>query len=77
MNVGSAIIGIIVLGFGIITLVMRQRSPERFAKLRAMKEKLGDKAGYRLHLFGYSLVPIVVGIIFLVAGLFGISIFAL
>jgi len=77
MDIGSAIVGFLALGFGILTAVIRKRSPEKFRKLQSMKERLGDTAGERLHFFGYSLVPILVGIIFLVASLFGISIFAL
>jgi hypothetical protein len=74
MNLGTAIIGFVALGFGISTLVIRKRSPERLPKLQAMKERLGDEAGYRLHFVGYTLVPILVGIIFLLGGFFGISI---
>jgi hypothetical protein len=76
VDIGSAVIGFFALGFGIVTAVIRKRSPERFPKLQAMKERLGEKAGSRLHIVGYSLVPILVGIIFLLAGFFGISIFS-
>ena len=73
MTFGPAIIGFLALGFGISTLVIRMRAPERFAKLQAMKEHLGEKAGYRLHFTAYTLIPIMVGIIFLLCGVFGVS----
>jgi len=73
VNFGTSIIGLLALGFGISTLVIRIRTPERFAKLQTMKEQLGEKAAYRLHFTAYTVIPIMVGIIFLLGGVFGVS----
>ena len=73
VNFGTFIIGLLALGFGISTLVMRMRNPERFTKLKAMKEQLGEKAGFLLHFTAYTAIPILVGIIFLLGGLRGVS----
>ena len=47
--------------FGIYTLVIRIKSPDKFSKLDSIKEKLGDNMGYAMHTFLYSIVPIFFG----------------
>ena len=73
VNYGTSIIGLLALGFGISTLVLRIRTPERFTKLQTMKEQLGEKAGFLLHFTAYTAIPILVGVIFLLGGFFGVS----
>jgi hypothetical protein len=65
----DVILGIGALGFGIYTIYVRQTSPEKFAKLSAMKEKWGAAAGTIVHWIAYTLVPIAAGIVFLFRGL--------
>lgn len=54
--------GFFALGFGLFTLIARHQDPTRFAKLKIMQEKLGDKYGYILHVVAYSVLPILVGV---------------
>jgi hypothetical protein len=54
---------------------MRIRSPEKFGKLDAMKEKFGDKAGQVIHVVSYTILPLLAGITFLVSGFLGVNLF--
>jgi len=40
-----------------------------------MQENLGEKAGYRLHFIGYTVVPIVLGLVIVLVGVKGGSLF--
>ena len=51
------------------------KNPEKLGKLNAMKEKYGDKTGVTIHTISYTVVPIIVGIVFIVIGLKGRAIF--
>lgn len=52
------------------------KDPEKLGKLNAMKGKYGEKAGVTIHTVSYTIVPIVVGILFIVIGLMGGAIFS-
>jgi hypothetical protein len=75
MNYTTLIIGLVVLAFGVCTLIIRIKWPQKFSKLNAMKEKFGEKAGTAIHTISYTVLPIVAGIIFIVSGLKGIALF--
>ncbi len=77
MNWITVGIGILILWFGIFTAMLRQKSPEKFRQLEAMKEKFGDTPGKILHIFAYSMIPIIFGVFLLFAGLNGISLMQL
>jgi hypothetical protein len=51
------------------------KNPEKFGKLNAMKEKYGEKTGVTIHTISYTVIPIVAGIIFIVVGFMGVTIF--
>jgi len=59
------VIGSLAILYGAFTLVMRIKKPSAFAKLEAMKERFGEKPGYWIHVVFYSLLPLVVGGVFL------------
>ena len=61
--------------YGFYTLIVRFKTPEKFCKLTAMKEKFGDKGGIVFHTIAYSIVPIIVGIVFIYSGALGVSVF--
>ncbi len=44
--------------FGIYTFYARVKYPEKFGKLALMRKFWGDKAGYTIHVLGYSVFPI-------------------
>jgi len=61
MNVTTVGVGVVMVAFGLLTTVLRILRPGVFSKLGPMKARWGDRAGFWLHVFGYSAVPIVVG----------------
>jgi hypothetical protein len=71
----TIVIGLLAVSYGFYTLVIRIKKPEKFGKLEAMKSKFGNKAGIIIHTISYSLIPIVAGIVFVLLGLSGKSIF--
>jgi len=50
---------------GLFTLLYRLIHPAFFRKLAMFQKAFGTAPGYMLHLFAYSLVPLVVGIVML------------
>ncbi len=48
---------------------------QRIGKLEAMKKFWGEKAGLAVHVIGYTLVPMIVGISFVIAGIKGVALF--
>jgi len=75
MHLPTVLIGAAAILFGIYTAWARIARPQQFAKLEAMKKSLGPTAGNVVHLIAYTLVPIGVGVVFVLTGLQGRSIF--
>ena len=75
MNIPTVVIGIAALLFGIYTIYLRSTNPDKFGKLKAMKEKFGGKRGALIHLVSYSVIPIIFGVIMLFTGYMGVSFF--
>lgn len=71
----TTLIGAAALCFGIFTIYLRIQDPSKFKKLEAMKNQFGESAGLAIHFVAYSLIPIIAGIFFLIAGLQGKSVF--
>ncbi len=75
MDLPTVLIGAAAILFGVYTAWARVAKPQQFAKLNAMKKAWGPTAGNVVHLIAYTIVPIAVGIVFLLSGLQGRSIF--
>jgi hypothetical protein len=75
MNYTTLAIGLLALLFGICTLFVRIKRPEKFGKLNAMKEKFGEKTGSAIHTISYTVIPIIAGIVFIVVGFMGVAVF--
>jgi hypothetical protein len=75
MNYTTLAIGLLALAFGVCTLIVRIMRPERFGKLNAMKEKYGEKTGIAIHTISYTVMPIIVGIVFIVVGIKEVAVF--
>lgn len=73
MNTTTLVIGVAILLFGVYTTVMRFLQPQKMAKLEALKDLFGDKTGNLIHLGAYSVIPLLAGVIFVIAGVKGIS----
>ena len=75
MNWTTMAIGLAMIAFGIVTAVLREVRPQVFWKLEPMKKFWGPRAGYWIHVLGYSIVPIVAGLMVVFSGARGFSIF--
>lgn len=75
MDYITVTVGIAAIAYGLYTLYLRIKSPTSFAKLIAMKAKMGNTAGSLLHFFAYTIVPIVAGCSFIYRGVQGSSLF--
>lgn len=70
------IIGILALLYGLYTIYLRVRKDSKaWGKLEKMKEVYGEKAGTVIHIIFYTIVPIAVGIVGIVAYCLGIKVF--
>ena len=75
MNVTTFSVGLAMVLFGLLTTVLRVVRPALLSKLEPMKRRWGDRAGFWLHVFGYSIVPIISGIVIAVGGWTGVALF--
>ena len=74
MNPMTIGLGTLVVAYGCYTAYARVRAPDQFHKLAAMKRLWGENAGFAIHFVAYTVVPIVVGIALIAAGVNGLSI---
>ena len=75
MDPVTVLIGVAALSYGIYTLYARRRNPQAFWKLEPMKRMYGAKAAMVIHFIGYTIVPLVIGIVAIIAGVRGVSFF--
>ncbi len=75
MNLVTVLVGAVAIAYGAYTAWARRTKPEQFKKLEPMKQFWGEKAGLAIHIVGYTVVPIVVGIVLVLRGLQGGSLF--
>ncbi len=67
-------LGVVAAGYGVYTGYMRKKDPSKFGKLDAMKRFWGGKTGFAMHFVSYTIMPIVFGVMLIVAGSRGLSI---
>ncbi len=63
----NLILGILAIAYGIYSYIQRKTAPEKIEKLQVMIERNGEKMGHSIHLFGYTILPIVAGLLILLA----------
>lgn len=68
-------IGVLAIGFGCSTFLLRSTSPSKLKKLETMQATWGEGTGLIVHTVAYSLVPLAVGVAVVFAGLRGVSLF--
>jgi len=61
------IIGVLAIVYGLYSFMQRKVAPQNIAKLQVMIERNGEKMGHSIHLFGYTILPIVAGLLLLFA----------
>ena len=68
MNLGfNFILGVLAIVYGLYSYYQRKTAPERIEKLQSMIERNGEKMAHSIHLFGYTILPIVSGLLLLFA----------
>ncbi|MFO7537704.1 MAG: hypothetical protein R6X32_06550 [Chloroflexota bacterium] len=75
MSPVTILIGIAALCFGLYTAYLRATNPSKLGKLKAMEQQWGGNTGRTIHLIAYSVIPILFGIVTIVAGISGVSFF--
>ena len=68
MDIGfNFIIGVLAIVYGLYSFIQRKVAPEKIEKLQTMIERNGEKMAHSIHLFGYTILPIVAGLLLLFA----------
>jgi len=66
MNIDfNFIVGVLAILYGLYSFIQRKVAPEKIEKLQSMIERNGEKMGNSIHLFGYTILPIVAGLLLL------------
>ncbi len=61
------IIGVLAIVYGLYSFIQRKVAPQNIEKLQSMIERNGEKMANSIHLFGYTILPIVAGLLLLFA----------
>ncbi len=75
MNPITTLLGVAALLYGIYSLYIRFTNPAKFGKLEPMKKFWGEQLGGIIHFVAYTLVPLCAGVVLIIAGLRGVTIF--
>ena len=68
MNIGfNFIVGVFAIVYGLYCFIQRKVAPEKIEKLQLLIERNGEKMGHSIHMFGYTILPIVAGLLLLFA----------
>ena len=59
------ILGVVAIAYGLYSFYQRKTAPEDIPKLQTMIERNGEKMGNAIHLFGYTILPILAGLMLL------------
>ena len=66
MNISiNLILGVLAIFYGLYCFIQRKTAPQDIEKLQTMIERNGEKMGHSIHLFGYTILPIVAGLLLL------------
>lgn len=68
-------IGVLAVGIGLATGVLRMTAPTKLKKLGPMQDRFGATAGSLVHLLFYTVLPLAFGGVALLLGLHGRSLF--
>ena len=61
------VLGVLAIVYGIYSYIQRKTAPEKIEKLQTMIERNGEKMGHSIHLVGYTIMPIIAGLMLLYA----------
>jgi hypothetical protein len=63
----NLIIGVLAIVYGLYSFIQRKTAPQNIEKLQSMIERNGEKMAHSIHLFGYTILPIIAGLLLLFA----------
>jgi hypothetical protein len=63
----NLIVGVLAIVYGLYSFYQRKTAPENIKKLTIMVDRNGEKMGHSIHLFGYTILPIVAGLLLVYA----------
>lgn len=75
MDPVTVAVGVLAICFGAYTVWARSTRPEQFKKLEPMKKLWGEKAGLAVHFVAYTALPVGFGIMLVMQGMNGHSLF--
>ncbi len=61
------VLGVLAIAYGVYSYIQRKNAPENIEKLQTMIERNGEKMGHTIHLVGYTIMPIIAGLLLLFA----------
>jgi len=68
MNISiNFVVGALAIAYGLYSFYQRKTAPQNIDKLQTMIERNGEKMGHSIHLFGYTILPIIAGLLLLYA----------
>jgi len=68
MDIGfNFILGVLAIVYGLYCYIQRKTAPEKIEKLQLLIERNGEKMGNSIHMFGYTILPIIAGLLLLFA----------
>ncbi|MEM7207780.1 MAG: hypothetical protein AAF434_08165 [Pseudomonadota bacterium] len=63
------LLGVLAIGYGLYSFYRRKTAPQDIEKLQEMIERNGEEMAHSIHLFGYTILPIIAGCLILYATL--------
>lgn len=63
----NLILGVLAIIYGVYSFIQRKTAPQDIEKLQSMIERNGEKMAHSIHLVGYTILPIVAGLLLLLA----------
>ena len=63
----NLVLGILAIVYGVYSFVRRKTAPENIEKLQTMIERNGEQMAHTIHLVGYTILPIIAGLLLLLA----------
>jgi hypothetical protein len=60
-------LGVLAIIYGLYCYIQRKTAPQNIKKLQTMIERNGEKMANSIHLFGYTILPIIAGLLLLYA----------